>query len=200
MTPIEAAQALRDLERYEEALTRKAAGLTTMVFGIAGTGIFVTYGAVSSWALQSGLPWLLAFLWAPWIAAAATTAQGIWTAQAVSLKMAKQGRGIGRTTLGFVALFFAIAGLLVLANLGFDLIAVMTLAVGIFTVATTAFFGKRQGDRRDLIPGFAGGLMTVGLGIVLGLTHLPFALSTLTGAGGCGTVYFLIGVFLYRRG
>jgi hypothetical protein len=203
MTARDALHALGDLPRYEESLTAKAGGMTSMVWGIAGAGIFMTYLAAGDWLEQQEAYWGLALLWVPWVAAGIALTGSIWISHAVSLRSdPKTGKGLAKS-MGFTLLFLAIAaglflGLDVLAGVEWTVNSIMTLANGLFALAMAAF--QLRGKQCGAGSVVAAGAVMVAAGIALGLADVGNVPSGLIGAAVVGGALFTAGLVTYRQG
>lgn len=100
MTPTQAARALAEASRYEDALVQRTEGLTVMVWGLVTPAIWLAYAGYSTSAAAP-------FLWVPWVAAGAITTYLVWRSAALSHPgRLERGSGLGFAArwAGFVAL------------------------------------------------------------------------------------------------
>jgi len=70
LTPLEAARAVAQAERWDRTLARRTEGAIWMVWGIVVSAMFVSYGYAASSHVAD---WVFATLWAPWTAAGILT-------------------------------------------------------------------------------------------------------------------------------
>lgn len=91
LTATDAARAIVEATRYEDALRHRTEGLTQMVWGIVTSAIFTCYGFAS---FLDPPTWVYATLWLPWIAAGLATTFALWRSAALSL--ATPGVAFGR--------------------------------------------------------------------------------------------------------
>lgn len=177
MTPQAAARVLADAAGFERSLARRTHGLTFMVWGIASSGMFVSYGFA---AVMDAVWWVFAFLWMPWVFLGVITTSALWRSAAlarpdVGIKWAdrREWTRVLLVGLGVSAVFFLAqpdGPVLPLALLG------ATYCVfGAFNV-----FRAHAVERRDTI--LAGVLMLAVAG-ALALTGAPIEVS--------GTVCFV---------
>lgn len=97
LTPHEAARVLADAHSYEHGLQQRTEGLTQMVWGIAGPGMFLTYAFATR---VDGFPtWGWSVLWLPWVFAATLTTFALWRSAALSAPAVQEDVG----TAGYVA-------------------------------------------------------------------------------------------------
>lgn len=203
LTPQAAIETLRTLEAYEERLTLKAAGLTTMIWGIAVPGIFMTYIGVGGWLEAHGLEWVYSLLWVPWIVTATVATGGIWNAHAISVRQSPNDKDHSWLLTGlFVLIFFAIAlvvlGLERAFQLELDSSTVATFAGGGLTAAIGLLWSVKK---------WTGGALMVAAGFVIFGVAAGMAFLGLEGvpAGVVGGLvsmlaYFTVGLTLYHRG
>lgn len=203
MTARDALRALGDLPRYEENLTAKAGGMTSMVWGLAAAGIFLTYLAAGDWLEEMRAYWAFALLWIPWVAAGIALSGAIWVSHAVSLRSdPKTGQGLAKS-LAFTGLFLAIAaalflGLDVLAGVEWTVHSLMTVANGLFALAMAGVQMRAKACGAGNVA--AAGAMMLAAGIALGLAGASDVVSGLLGATVVGLGWFAAGVLTYRQG
>lgn len=198
----EAADLLAGIEDVEEEMTARTAGLTWLVWGLAIPGLFTSYAALQPVVAEGPFEWILSVLWIPWIVAGSLATNALWAVNAVTLDREPEGGG-GWTSLGFVVLFFALAGAswALTSVLGVDLPldALWIVAAGLLTVAIGAVFRRRQAPGGGLAA--AGGLTIVAGGLAVGVVDpSPSALVNLAGAALVGLIYHAVGGWLYLRG
>lgn len=206
MTASEAARTLADLPRYEETLTAKAFGITVMAFGIASAAIGLTYHIGTPWLVGLGMPWLLSFLWAPWILAAALLTATVWHTQSISL--GTQGDGGTRESwwfvVGFSVLYMALWGVasLVRAQTAWDPAeGVMNLYVlAVFTAAIGMVFVWRYHAFALTRPLFGAALVILLAGFAGDAGGFTDAAATLYGATVTLVGYMGAGIAIARRG
>jgi len=174
-----------------------------MVWGIAISGIFVTYGAATPWPTAlSGVSWLTGLLWLPWVLAASYVTDRLWTGTAVTLDLDREGSRGWLPAVGFTALFFAIAGAVwLVANgtgvaMGAD--AWMLSATGLLTIAVGLV------DRSRRLPGstqaIGGGVVLLAVAVGLTIAGPEPAVAGLLPAAAVGAVYIAIGARTLARG
>lgn len=203
MTPRDALAALTDLPHYEERLTARTAGLTSMVWGIGGAAIFLTYATASDLIEARQVYWLYALLWMPWVAAGIATTGALWRSQSLSLRRNPAMAKGFTLSLGYTLLFLVLAGtafvgLQLVGNAQWTTHSVMAVANGLFGVAL-GFHQMRTrscGGRAILVAGVA---MLVG-GAALGMSGLGDDASALLGAALIGAAWFTAGLVTYRQG
>jgi hypothetical protein len=86
LTPRQAAAELHRLEGWQEALARRTSGIAWMIWGLATTGLFVTYDFFAAEWWGSGNPWALRvfpFLWIPWVVLGAMATRALWRSAAL---------------------------------------------------------------------------------------------------------------------
>jgi hypothetical protein len=81
LTPRAAADALAAASRYESPLRQRTEGIVLMVWGLATSGLFVTYAFAD--VLGAGGPGF-ATLWIPWVGAGTLASFTIWRAAALT--------------------------------------------------------------------------------------------------------------------
>ncbi|SFS97591.1 hypothetical protein [Halostagnicola kamekurae] len=202
LPPIEAVQALTEIEGYDERLTARTFGLTLMVFAFAITAIPISYAAADPWltGYEYG-SFVLSVLWLPWIGAAVAVTSAIWTTHSISLGETTRTGYNWLLGVGFTLMFFLIAVVvsIVLGSNGNVFIA-MGISGGVFTVFLGAIFSYMYRAKWILIP-----LVVAGTVIVLGNIALSTVGLTPVGAGFTtgflqGTAYFITGWAISTRG
>lgn len=204
LSPREAIQTLEKLGSIEERLTARTGGMTTMVWGIVGAGVFMTYAAAGNWPSDAGIPWLYSLLWIPWIVGGIVYTNTLWQTLSVTLKKREPRGKTILISVGYTAIFFAImfllwvTGLAERAPMGTN----MTFVIGLFQIALGIIFSAVAG-----IPWRFGGLpMIVAGGAVLAVGGLllfsnPHEVAAgLTGGFAGGLGFFLAGLYAYLRG
>jgi hypothetical protein len=216
LTPAQAIHALTQLEGYEEGLTARIGGLTSMVFGIAVAGIFVTYGVASAWGFVQRHPWVQSFLWVPWILAGTVITTSLWSLHAIQLRRPDRGWRASAYSLMLSLVFTAIALALsflpvpqIHAGAAFAPLAsqlgmfgFMTVVTGLFTLVMAGMaYGRFMGKPRGAaVPLLGAGLAILVGGFAMGMVALDGLPAALLSAGLCGTAYFGAGLVPYLRG
>lgn len=203
MTPKQALDALGDLPRYEETLTARTGGLTSMLWGLVGAGIFLTYATASDLVEAREAYWAFALLWMPWVAAGIAFTGALWNNHAVSLRRDPDLlRGLG-FSLKLVAFFLAVAVLMfvaldVLAGVEWTIHALMTVVNGLFAFGLGAVQARQRhaGARWVIAAGFA----MVAAGLAIGASGLGDDAAALLGATATATSWFTAGAVTYRQG
>ncbi|ELZ05256.1 hypothetical protein [Natrialba asiatica] len=202
LPPIEAVQALTEIEGYDEKLTARTFGLTLMVFAFAIAAIPISYAAADPWltAHEYGSV-VLSVLWLPWIAAAVAVTSAIWTTHSISLGRNSTTGNDWLLGAGFTIVFFLIATA-VLAALGSssNIFIAMGISGGLFTVLLGVVFSRIYRAKWVLLP-----LVVAGTGIVLGNIFLSTVDLMPIGAGFTtgflqGAAYFITGWVISMRG
>lgn len=199
----DALAALNDLPRYEETLTSRTGGLTSMLWGLVGAGIFLTYATASDLIEANGVHWVYALLWMPWVAAGIAFTGALWTNHAVSLRRDPHVmRGL-RFSLTLVAFFLAMAGLLylaldLLAGVEWTVHALMTVVNGLFAFGLGAVQVRQRhaGGRWVVAAGFA----MVASGLAIGAAGFGDDAAALAGAAATATAWIAAGGITYRQG
>ncbi|MFC6763811.1 hypothetical protein [Natrinema soli] len=202
LPPIEAVQALTEIEGYDEKLTARTFGLTLMVFAFAIAAIPISYAAADSWltAHEYG-SFVLSVLWLPWIVAAVAVTSAIWTTHSISLGRNSTTADDWLLGIGFTIVFFLIATVVLIAlGSNITIFIVMGVSGGLFTILLGVIFSHIYQAKWVLLP-----LVVAGSAIVLGNIFLSTIDLTPTGAGFTtgflqGTVYFITGWAISIRG
>lgn len=203
MTPQDALRALGDLPRYEETLTARTGGLTSMLWGLVGAGIFLTYSTASDLIETAGAYWAFALLWIPWVAAGIAFTGALWSNHAVSLRRDPQlGRGLG-FSLGLVAFFLGMAVVLffvldVLAGVEWTIHSLMTIVNGLFAVGLGAFQARHRHSGAKWV--MAAGAIMLLAGLAIGARGLSDDAAALLGAAATASAWFGAGALTYRLG
>lgn len=82
LSPQSAARLLTDAASFEGALQQRTEGITSMVWGAVGPGIYLSYGYAER---AEGFPdWGWAVLWIPWILASTLITFALWRSAALT--------------------------------------------------------------------------------------------------------------------
>jgi hypothetical protein len=198
----DALQALGDLPRYEESLTARAYAMTAMVWGMATSGIFLTYALAQLPFSRLGIELLFTVLWLPWVLMGATLTGAIWHSQAVSLRRDPQSKRGMLTVLAYVVGFFLLAGatlvvIEVVLDAHFNFYLEMTFVNGLFAAAIGLAERRRSGSAWGI---FAAGLLVAGAALALIPLRLGSDVAALIGAAAAGLAFFLPGLYGYLKG
>lgn len=202
LPPIEAVQALTEIEGYDEKLTARTFGLTLMVFAFAIAAIPISYAAADPWltAHEYG-SFVLAVLWLPWIVAAIAVTSAIWTTHSISIGRNSTSPYDWLLGAGFTIVFFLVAtAVRVAIGSNSNIFIVMGISGGLFTVFIGVIFSYIYQANWVLLP-----LVVAGIGIVLGNSLLYTVDPTPIGAGFMtgflqGAAYFITGWTISVRG
>lgn len=200
-----AVETLDRLENLNEALRRRTSGLTWMVWGLVGPGIFFTY---SFWALlvEFHAPtWWIAFpfLWIPWIVVGTLATVALWRSAGLVVPTV----GNRRQGLLTFLVFLLVMNLAwpVAQAIGLTLVepALMLGALGLASVALgVAGINCPTRDERALTLGVGLALIAVTAAGSLALPNrdAAYAFFSLVAPLVNGAGYFLIGIWLTLRG
>ncbi|WP_323174075.1 hypothetical protein [Natrialba sp. PRR66] len=202
LPPLEAVQALTEIEGYDEKLTARTFGLTLMVFAFAIAAIPISYTAADPWltAHEYGSV-VLSVLWLPWIVAAVAVTSALWTTHSVSLGRNSTTADNWLLGAGFTIAFVLIAtAVLVALGPNSNTFIAMGISGGLFTVLLGIIFSRIYQAKWVLLP-----LVVAGTGIVLGNIVLSTVDLTPIGAGFTtgflqGAAYFITGWVISMRG
>lgn len=203
LTPQEAAAALLGLESYEETLTAMAFGMTLIAFGIASAATSLAYAHTTAWFVDNGVPWMLSFLWLPFILSAGILTAYLWRTHSLTLH-GKEGGGGWMTFGGFCAIYLVIfAGIsylqtwdrLQLSPSGGNL-----LTLGTFTLLVGAYFQHRYGAGRLIRPTYVAGVLLILVAPLLSLSALDEVAQSLVGALVTLVTWVGAGMATARRG
>ncbi len=203
LTPLDAAEALRSLEGFEEKLDRRTGGMTNMVWGLASAGIFLTYGSASEWIAEQALHWLFSLLWIPWVAGGMALTGALWSSKAVTMGRDPESRGSLLASLGFTGAFLAILAAVALVggrllDLDWDTNTTLVLVNGLFIgLIGTA---HRRHDKACAAYTLGAAVVVVLAAIVLAATGLADAPANLIGAAVVGGAWFGSGWLVYLKG
>lgn len=82
LSPQQAARVLAEASRYEDGLQHRTEGLTFIIWGLATSAMFVSYGFAS----LLDAPWpVFALLWAPWVLAGLAATFALWRSAALTV-------------------------------------------------------------------------------------------------------------------
>lgn len=190
--------ALSELDGYEEALTSRTAGITWVIWGTAVPGIFMTYNTANPWIEATGMGWLNALLWVPWIVGATLATNMLWKSQAVVLDTEEDSKLGWLTSLGFGVTFFAILGGVYLLGLDLGPNGIPLLVTGLLTLVMAGVYRVAWGH--PATPTVVAGATIVAAAIALGTGSLAEPLAALLAAGTVAVAYYGLGGYLYARG
>ncbi|WP_246999704.1 hypothetical protein [Halosolutus gelatinilyticus] len=197
-----AAQALSEIEGYDETLTARTFGLNLMVFALAIAAIPISYTAADPWLtnLENG-SLALAVLWLPWIAGAVAITSTLWSTHSITLGRDQNSLSEGALGIGFTILFFVIAaGVSIILGSGATIYIIMGITGGILTAIIGVVFYLVFNARWILTPMILAGTAILLASIAthqtdLSLTGEGFALGLIQ-----GVAYFATGWIITYRG
>lgn len=205
-----ALQTICELEGLEPRLLLRTEGMTWMIWGLVGPGIFFTYHAFFA-ELGSDSGVIFSLLWLPWVALGVIATAALWHgvhADARSGRTAKQGMLEGAAYMGlFLGVMF----------LGFTIFAFMndqlelrepglvTLMLGV-TMLLLAFLPYPRSSpyarRMNLVVGLLMVAAAVALGTLIdyGSADRAHFVQTIVGASVGGAGWFFGGLYLFTKG
>ena len=193
MTAPEAARALVEASRYEDALAERTAGITWMVWGIATPAIFLTYAFAS---VLGGRGWWMSLLWIPWVVMAVATTVSLWRSAALAAPALASG-----SSSWFWVRLFAFTGAIWLLFVALapegpeaPLIIVGAMWAGMGVV------NLWQGSTMSRIVSVAAGAPLVLAGALLAFADAPIEVSGITGFVVSAAAPFLAGLYQTLRG
>ncbi len=203
LTAMDAAEALRSLEGFEQGLDRRTGGMTNMVWGLASAGIFLTYGSADTWIQDIGQYWLFGFLWIPWVAAGMALTAALWGSKAVTMGREPGTRSEWLASLGFTGAFLlilaAVAGIgSRVLGLDWDTNTTLVLVNGLFIGLIGSV--HRRHDRACATYTLAAAVAVVLGALALAVVGIGDAPANLAGAAIVGAAWFVSGALTYRKG
>ncbi|NUB90267.1 hypothetical protein HTZ84_16645 [Haloterrigena sp. SYSU A558-1] len=196
----EAAQALAEIEGYDETLTARTFGLNLMVFALAIAAIPISYTAADPW-LTDHSNGALAVLWLPWIAGAVIITATLWSTHSITLGHEQNSLSEGALGTGFTVLFFVIAAVVsIILGSEATIYIIMGITGGILTAIIGVVFYFVYNSRWVLTP-----MVVAGTAIVLASIAIRLGDLSLTGEGFAlglvqGCAYFVTGWIITYRG
>jgi hypothetical protein len=173
MTPQQAARVLTDAAGFERSLARRTHGLTLMMWGLASSGMFVSYGFA---AVVDATWFVYAFLWAPWVFLGILTTGALWRSAALARPDAglqwrdrREWTRVLLVGLGISAIFF-------LTQPDGPVLPLALLGAAYLVFALFNVFRSNPHERRD--NAIAGALMLAIAG-ALAITRAPIEVSGL---------------------
>ncbi len=201
-TPADAAAALREASTYEESLSIRTSGLTTMMWGLVAAGIFMTYAGVGSFFHRHGTEWAFNVVWIPWVATGILLTRLLWSSHAVTLEHDDHWRKDLLVSLGFVGAFIAVAMILFMFIEGTDAhwaTSAIMLATNGFLALGIAVMHRRAWCFRD--PSlFVAAFTMIGAGLWMGFAGLGDLAASLLGGVVAGVAWITAGAIAYSRG
>ncbi len=205
----EAMDEISKLQGVDQALARRTAGLTWMVWGIVSPAIFLTYGALGTTLRLMGLEWVNAILWVPFVLMGVLATVTLWRSVGLVIPVERNGegarRGVVATGIFLAAIYgvFALTGLLDVGHLLDDMVVLAGLGVASLALGATGYLSADALDRRLwLVAGILLLVAALAGSALLGTLERPLvhAAGTAYGAGVSALVYFGAGLFLANRG
>lgn len=161
LTALQAADEIRRMQQFPDALRRRTSGLSWMIWGLAIPGLFVTYSywgvVVDNYAPDAGP--VFAILWIPWIAMGVISMIVLWRSAALVIPALNDRRRAWLTPLVFVVVIQGGFGLMQL--LPWDMVepAISLIVVGLATIMA-GLTGLIAHDRQEkTLAALAGGLL-----------------------------------------
>lgn len=192
-TPQEAARALAEASRFEDALAERTGGITWMVWGIVTPGIFLTYSFFG--ALDAG-GWWLGLVWMPWVAAGILTTVMLWRSAALAAPAldTQPSGSFWLRFLGFTALITLVMYLVRPDGPEAPLIVVGALWAG---MGILNLWGASARGRRVSV---AAGLPLVVAGILLAALDVPVEVGGMVAVAVSGLAPIAAGLYQTLRG
>ncbi|MGB1585589.1 MAG: hypothetical protein ACPHID_00900 [Thermoplasmatota archaeon] len=195
-TAQDAAQALHDVPNVEERLTTNVNGITLMIWALATSGIFLTYGVLDLMNLQDAENWAYAGAWLPFVAAAMLASSHLWRAHHQALNI---GGNDHRWWPSFAVLIGAAGAMLLVTEILLDLNWGVALAMLFANGVLLAGFGVFcSGHVRSIH--FAFGAFMGIEAIAIGLLDLGVGGHTLATAAAALIGWGVPGLLLARKG
>lgn len=204
----EAAETIDSLQSVDDALARRTAGVTWMIWGLVAPAIFVTYAAFGSALRGSSLSFLQALLWAPWVLLGSLATWAAWETAGTARPELRGGTWrLAAGVLLFVLAILAAWGVGSVAGVapgpGEDLVVLAGLGGGAIVAGVTGFpAGERPARRLHLASGVflvlaAGGGMFLLAGLPRGTAHVA---ATAGASLAAAVALFVPGLLLARGG
>lgn len=204
----EAAETIDGLQSVDDALARRTAGVTWMIWGLVAPAIFVTYAAFGSALRGTSLSALQGLLWAPWALLGSVATWAAWETAGTARPELQGGTGrlVGGVLLFLVAIFVALglgsaAG--VAPGVGEDLVVLAGLGGGALVAGVVGFPAPEREARRLYLASGAFMVLVAGVGM-FALAGLPRGTAAVAGAGLASVTsalaLFLPGLVLTRGG
>ncbi|MGB0652776.1 MAG: hypothetical protein ACPGQL_06205 [Thermoplasmatota archaeon] len=181
----------------DDALRARLHGLNNIIWAIASSGIFLTYGTALPWMDDVDASWLYGLLWGPGIALGVLASNLLWRTHGIARRAPERPK---RSPVGWIALFAAFAGVVAFlavllgGSVGpeWPAATVMVLANGVFLfILGSTEMGSRTYTASCTIAG--AGLAAIAMALTAaeashGATHLLAALAAAVAWGGSGLV------------
>lgn len=200
MEPQEAASVLHEFRQHPERLTRRASGLTSMVWGLAVATIFLGYQTLSGWASSHGQDWIDGILWAPWVLMASLITNRIWNALSVHVSEEDRKEGtraaVKACTLTGIAAAALTLLLVVVIDIQFNTHAVMLLVTAFLAACAAALQWKFISQPAMV----AMSLVSVLVAVLMGTQGWDWEPSGFVAALVGGANWFFPGYLTYKSG
>lgn len=205
----EAAQTIGRLQDVDDALVRRTAGVTWMIWGLVAPAIFVTYAAFGEPIRGSRIAFLEGFLWAPWTLLGALATSAAWETAGTALP-GLRGYDARRAAVGLLVFLVPIFAALAVADLvgapaGVveDVAVLAGLGGGALAAGATGLVAPDQASRRLFLAGGAF-LLAVAAGSLYVLAGVPlevaYDLAPAIAAIASAVAFFTPGILLTRGG
>lgn len=193
LTPHEAARAVAEASRYEDALRQHTEGITWIIWGIATPGIFMTYAFAG---VLGGSGWWMALLWIPWVAMGIGGTVTLWRTAALAAP-ALQTQKDGAFWLRFLIFSAAISALFAVLRpngpeLPLVIVGAMWMGMGIVNVWSST--------RRARFAAIFAGAPLFASGVGLSLLSAPIEVAGTVAFVVSGLSPFLVGLWHALRG
>lgn len=204
----EAAETIDSLQSVDDALARRTAGVTWMIWGLVAPAIFVTYAAFGTALRGSSLPFLEGFLWVPWVLLGSLATWAAWEAAGTARPKLAGGTwrlvaGVGLFLAGILVAQFAGSAAGVFPGPGEDLVVLAGLGGAALVAGVTGFLAPEDGVRRLFLASGAF-LIVVALAGMYWLAGLPRAtahsVSPALSSTAAAIALFVPGLLLTRGG
>lgn len=205
----EAAETIGRLQSVDDAVARRAAGVTWMIWGLVAPAIFVTYAAFGSALRGTSLAILEAFLWAPWVLLGVLASSTVWETAGAAVPGVEEGsprRAVVGILVFVVPIFLAlgaadVAGLP--GGVAEDLVVLAGLGGGSLVAGATGALAPDRGGRRLFLASGAF-LLAVAVAGAFGLAQVPartaYDLGPALATVASSLAFFVPGLLLARGG
>lgn len=204
----EAAQEIGRLQEQDDALARRTAGVTWMIWGLVAPAIFVTYAAFGTPLRGSSLGFLEGFLWVPWVLLGCLATWAAWETAGTARPELAGGNwrlvaGVGLFLAGILVAQFAGSAAGVFPGPGEDLVVLAGLGGAALVAGVTGFLAPEREVRRLFLASGAF-VIVVALAGMYALAGLPpeaaRAVSPALASTAAAVALFVPGLLLARGG
>lgn len=189
LTPQGAARILTDAAGFERSLARRTHGLTFMVWGIASSGMFCSYGFAS---VLDAVWWVYATLWVPWVVLGVLTTFALWRSAALSAPESGNDWTDKRHWIRVTLIGLGISAVFMIARPDGPTLPLALMGAAYCVFALFNAFQAHPPERRDTL---LAGVLMLGIAAVLAVTRSPIEVTGIVALAAPAAILCSIGFY-----